>query len=71
MKRSIRWVPARLGSLGQMTPVVEPAPSPAPEPMKGQGTVNPLVVGGLILAGVALVWVVMRDPEPDLTRSWE
>lgn len=73
MNRRLRWIPAkRAGSLGQAAPVVN-ANEPSPEPVneKNQAMMNNLMYGGLILAGLALVWAVLRGPEPDLTRSWE
>lgn len=72
MKRTIRWIPAKAKGLGQTATVVntnEPAPVPATE--NNQGVMNNLMYGGLILAGLALVWAVMVGPEPDRARSWE
>lgn len=73
MNRRLRWIPAKpAGSLGQTAQVVntnEPAPGPVIE--KNQAMMNNLMYGGLILAGLAVVWAVLRGPEPDLTRSWE
>lgn len=70
--RGVRWVPAKLqSSLGQSTPAVnsyEQVPQPVSE--KSQ-TTSPLVYGGLILVGLAVLWAVTRDAKPDYDRSWE
>lgn len=82
MKRTIRWIPAkRVSGLGQAAPVVTssppatapvtvPAPTPAPV-SDNQAIMKNLMYGGLIVAGLALVWAVMVGPSPDPMRSWE
>jgi hypothetical protein len=53
VNRRIQWIPAKknLGQTAQVVNTNEPAPEPVNE--KNQAMMNNLMVGGLILAGLA------------------
>lgn len=58
MSHGIRWIPAKPKGLGQAVS------SPESTNEKAQGVMNTLVYGGLVLAGLALLWAVTMGREP-------
>lgn len=60
MNRGIRWIPAKEpASLGQTTPATASQPSMDP------AMLNKLMYGGLVLAGLALLWALTIGATPD------
>lgn len=62
----IRWVPPKITGLGQGAPVATPAPKQEPWREKRSAVVDSLVVGGLVVAGLAFLWAItMTAPNHD------
>lgn len=64
MSRGIRWIPARAtAGMGQTTPVGNTNEQPAP--LADPAMMNKLMYGGLVLAGLALIWALTFGATPD------